>query len=96
MSANEMRIQKLLREESDTRRLGIKVKYMCLSLPCEHHKSMHGELFEIEQLKKTYDLSNVPADCRCAVVQVLVDDLGNPLTPSIVEKAKAQADSKKL
>lgn len=52
MAANEMRIQKLLREESDTRPLGIRVKYMCLSLACGHHKSMNGELLETEQVKK--------------------------------------------
>jgi hypothetical protein len=96
MSANEMRIQKIVREESDTKRLGIKVKYMCLSLSCEHHQALHGELFEVEKIKALYDLANVPADCRCAVTQVLVDDQGNPLTPAIVERAKAQAASKKL
>lgn len=95
MPVNEMRIKKLLREESDTKLVGILVKYMCLSLPCEHHQSLHGELFEIEEIKKLYDLTNVPAECRCAVIQILVDDHGNPLTPSIVEKAKSQASRKK-
>lgn len=95
MSANKLRIQKIVREESDTRRLGIKVKYMCLSLSCEQHQALHGELFDIHKIKTLYDLANVPTDCRCAVTQVLIDDQGNPLMPTVVERAKAQAASSK-
>lgn len=94
MSVNEMRIQKVLREENDTKRLGILVKYMCLSLSCKHHQSLHGELFGIDEIKKLYDLTRVPAECRCGVIQILVDDHGHPLTPSIVEKARSQSISK--
>lgn len=96
MTANRMRLDKVFKENEDVKRLGIPVKYMCLSLMCEHHKSLHGELFDVEEIKDLYSRENVPEDCRCGVTQVLVDEAGNPRNPSVVEKAKSQAREKNL
>ncbi|OLO09680.1 hypothetical protein BTW08_00920 [Salinicola sp. MH3R3-1] len=96
MTVNRMRLDKILKENEDVKRLGISVKYMCLSLMCDHHKSLHGELFDVEKIKDLYSLENVPEDCRCSVIQVLVDEAGKPRSPSIVEKAKSQASDKNL
>lgn len=91
MSPNEKRLQKVLRDEQSVNRLGIPVKYMCLSLMCEHHKSLHGELLDISEVMEIYKLESVPEDCRCGITQILMDETGNPRTPEIVEKAKSQA-----
>ena len=96
MTVNSMRLDKILKENEDVKRLGISVKYMCLSLMCEHHKSLHGELFDVEEIKDLYSLENVPEDCRCGVTQVLVDEAGKPRNPRVVEKAKSQARDKNL
>ncbi|MBS3667999.1 hypothetical protein [Vreelandella boliviensis] len=96
MTVNSMRLEKILRETEDVKRLGIPVKYMCLSLMCEYHKSLHGELFNIEEIKDLYSLENVPEDCRCGVTQVLVDEVGKPRNPRVVEKARLQSKDKIL
>jgi len=96
MTVNSMGLDKIIKENEDVKRLGIPVKYMCLSLMCDHHKSLHGELFNIEEIKDLYNLENVPEDCRCGVTQVLVDEAGNPRNPGVVEKAKSQARNKIL
>lgn len=96
MFVNSMRMKKILKENEDVKRLGIQVKYMCLSLMCEHHKSLHGELFGIEEITALYRLDNVPEDCRCGVTQVLVDETGKPRNPNVVENVKSQAKGRNL
>lgn len=94
MSINKLRIEKFLREENEAKRLGILVKYMCLTLSCVHHQSLHAELLDVEKIKEIYNTSSVPNGCSCAVVQILVDAHGEPLTPSIIRKAKTQLNGK--
>lgn len=96
MSVNSMRIEKILKEDEDVKRLGIQVKYMCLSLMCEYHKPLHGELFDIEEVTELYRLDIVPEDCRCGVTQVLVDEMGKPRNPNVVENAKSQTKDRIL
>lgn len=92
MTINHSRFDKFLREEAETRRLGIGVKFMCLSLPCMHHESLHGVLHSSDEIKSIYHPDIVPDDCKCAIVQVSVDDKGNPRIPRIVEKARGQLE----
>lgn len=96
MAVNSTRLNKILKEDEDVKRLGIPVKYMCLSLMCEHHKSLHGELFDTEEIRELYGLENVSDDCRCGVTQVLVDEAGELRNPRVVEKAKSQARDRDL
>lgn len=96
MTVNSMRLDKILKDDEDVKRFGILVKYMCLSLMCAHHKSLHAELFDVEEIKDIYSLENIPEDCRCGVTQVLVDETGKPKNPRVLEKAKSQAIDKKL
>lgn len=95
MSVHEIRIQKVLREEEDVKRLGVPVKYMCISLACKHHESLHGELLDIDTIKRVFSLNTVPDDCRCGITQILVDKSGVPLNPGVVERAKSQVFNKK-
>lgn len=94
MSINESRIKRIISEDAEVKKLGLKVKYMCLSLACDHHRSLHGELFGFGEIKTIYALESVPDGCRCGVTQVLVDNQGNPMTPKVVELAKSQAGKK--
>lgn len=96
MSVNSMRFGKILKEADEVKRLGISVKYMCLSLMCEHHKSLHGEVLDIGEVKSIYSLDNVPDGCRCGVTQIPVDETGKPIIQTIVEKAKSQARDRNL
>ncbi|MEL7966049.1 hypothetical protein AAG587_06720 [Vreelandella neptunia] len=96
MSVNSMRLQKIIKEDKDVKRLGISVKYMCLSLMCEHHKSLHGELFDFGEVTSLYDLDNIPEGCRCGVTQILVDETGKPRNPAVLEKAKSQTNHRDL
>lgn len=96
MSINSMRLEKILKEEESVKRLGIPVKYMCLSLMCKHHTSLHGELFDIVEVQRLYSLDNVPDGCCCGVTQILVDETGKPRHPTVVERAKSQARDRDL
>lgn len=96
VTVNGMRVKKLLKYEKDVKRLGISVKYICLSLMCEHHKLLHGELFEFSKIMEIYNLENVPEDCRCGITQILLDEEGMPRTPGLVSKIKSQAKIRNL
>lgn len=95
MSVNSMRLEKIIKEGEGVKRLGIPAKYMCLSLTCEHHKSLHGELFDIGEITSLYSLDNIPEDCRCGVTQILVDETGKPRNPAVVEKARPKGSRPK-
>lgn len=90
MSVNENRFNKLIREEDEVSRLGIRVKYLCLSLMCENHKQLHGKLLGFERAKEIYCLTAVPKNCRCGISQVRVDELGQPIDARLVEKVRSQ------
>tara|TARA_Y100000588_G_C13540804_1_gene621903 strand:- start:126 stop:476 length:351 start_codon:yes stop_codon:yes gene_type:complete len=91
MTVNDARLRKILQQSQEAERLGIKVKYLCFSSACEHHRYLHGDILDIEQVKHIYHLENVPEDCCCGVAQIDVDDAGQPKNPRFVEEVKAQA-----
>lgn len=90
MSVNEMRIAKFNSENENARRLGIRCKYLILSLTCQHHSQLHSELLTDSEMIENYIISAAPNNCTCAVVQTLVDDKGAPVISRPVERAKAQ------
>lgn len=90
MGIKQSRFDKFLKEEAETRRLGIGVKFMCLSLPCIYHDLRHGVLHDPDEIKSLFHPDLVPDDCKCGIVQVLVDDKGGPRAPGVVEKAWEQ------
>lgn len=90
MSVNQSRFDKLYREQNDAVRLGIKVKYICMSIQCPHHADLHGEILDFDEVVKIFSIENVPDGCRCACTQILVDDSGKPITPGVVERIRNQ------
>jgi hypothetical protein len=91
MSVNKNRFNILIREGDDVNRLGLRVKYLCLSLMCEYHEHLHGELLGFEKTKEIYSLEVVPKDCRCGITQVLVDECRQPKDASLVDRVRLQA-----
>ncbi|MCK0716463.1 hypothetical protein ACFO0U_01135 [Chromohalobacter sarecensis] len=90
MNINKMRSEKLFREQDDAVRVGIKVKYICMSNQCSHHEHLHGEIIEFEQALEIFSIKNVPPGCRCACTQIVVNDSGEPVSTNLVEKIKNQ------
>ncbi len=91
MSVKELRLKKLTLLEEQVNKLGIDVKYVCLSISCSYHRALHGKLFDAEQIKEIYSLENIQDDCNCSFTQVLVDHLGNPNNPKTIEKIRSQS-----
>lgn len=53
------------------------------------HAERHGKLFTAQQVREFWaDPTNVDG-CRCSVTPVMVDDDGNPLVPSIINRTRA-------
>ena len=93
MSVNENRFNKLIREENDVKRLGIRVEYLCLSLMCNHHSNLHGSLISFDKAKETFNLDSAPDDCRCGISQILIDENGMPTSMSLIERVRSQVRS---
>ncbi len=94
MSINENRFTNLVRAENNATRLGISVKYLCLSLRCEYHTHLHGELLDFDKVKEIYSLNVVPNKCCCAITQVLIDEHGQPKDSNLLERLRLQAHTK--
>lgn len=90
MDVNKSRIENIIKNQDDAVRLKIKTKYICMSSQCPHHEVLHGEILDFDEAVKIFSLKNVPADCRCGCVQILVDDAGNPTTPGVVDRIRNQ------
>lgn len=90
MEVNKMRSEKLIREQADAARLGIDVKYIFMSAQCPHHENLHGKVVEFDEAFEVFSIENVPSGCRCACTQILVDEKGEPFSPSLVKRIKSQ------
>ncbi|MDH1529157.1 hypothetical protein [Pseudomonas mosselii] len=92
-----MRIRKLQADIADTTRLCIAVRFLHLSalspVSRPSHMARHGELYTGEEMLEWWAAGDNRRSCRCACTPVLVDADGKPLTPEIVERAKAKLES---
>lgn len=74
-------------------RLGIRTMLMHLSAlkstSRASHVARHAKLFTIQEVANWYAIVPNMINCYCTQVEVLVDEDGIPLTPSIIERAKA-------
>lgn len=74
-------------------RLGIRTMLMHLSAlkstSRESHVARHAKLFTIQEVANWYAIVPNMIFCYCTQVEILVDEDGNPLTPSIIDRAKA-------
>ena len=73
--------------------LGIKTKVMHLSAlsPTTRpdHRARHAKLYTVQEERDWY--ANTPGasiNCKCGITEILVDSKGEPLYPSIIERAK--------
>lgn len=74
--------------------LGIKTKMMHLSALSSttrpSHRARHSKLFSIQEIRDWYAIIPNPINCRCAQVEILIGDDGEPLSKSIVARAQAK------
>lgn len=73
--------------------LGIKTMMMHISALSTttrpSHAKRHSKLYTTEQVREWMAISPNSINCKCTMVEVLVDDKGKPLTPAITAKAMA-------
>lgn len=74
--------------------LGIKTKMMHLSALSSttrpSHRARHSKIFSIQEVRDWYAIIPNPINCRCAQIEILVGDDGEPLSKSIVARAQAK------
>lgn len=74
-------------------RLGIRTRLMHLSalLPTSRswHIARHGDIFTVDEVREWYAEASNAINCRCAQVEVLVDENGNLLNERAQQKALA-------
>jgi len=89
---HESRMRRLDQEELSAKKFGSKQLYMHLSALSpttrKSHAERHGKLFTAKQVREFWsDPSNIEG-CKCGVVVVLVDDLGKPIVPQLLDRAR--------
>lgn len=89
-SVNELRILKFKDDNRIRESLELHVLYTTLSLACSFHKESHGKLFTANQILSIYDLDSVPDGCKCAIVSVLTNEQGLPISARSINKIRAQ------
>lgn len=52
------------------------------------HAARHAHLYTREAVRDWYAVDGNSINCKCSTASVMVDESGNPLVPSIVERAK--------
>lgn len=52
------------------------------------HAARHAKLYTSEEVRDWYSEDANSINCLCATIEILVDDKGEPLVPSIIERAK--------
>ncbi len=53
------------------------------------HRARHGRLFSIAEQQDFWSKDGNAINCKCTTVEVLVDDDGQPLDPTILDRARA-------
>lgn len=71
---------------------GLKTKLMHLSALSQttrrSHAARHAKLYTVEEVRDWYSRDANSINCKCSQTEVMVDDEGLPLLPSIVERAQ--------
>lgn len=87
-----MRMARIEAEQVDAKRLGIQHLYMHISAlsPTTRptHAARHGLLYTEEEIQEWWASDGNDVGCKCTTVMILVDEDGNPMTPSIIERAR--------
>lgn len=81
-------------DETDeaTEQYGIRMKLMHISALSpttrRSHAARHAHLYTSEEVREWYSIGANAINCKCSQISVLVDEDGQPLNETIVEKAK--------
>lgn len=82
-------------EEAD-RTLNLKTREVHISALSsttrDHHAARHGRLFTRDQVRDWFAEGVNSINCKCTTVTVMVDEKGEPLVPSTVERLVAQRE----
>lgn len=94
-----MRMERIKTGGSDAERLGIRYLYMHLSALSPNtrpsHAARHGHLYTEDEMQEWWGSDENDVECKCTAVMILVDEDGNPMTPSIIERARKTYDEAK-
>lgn len=88
MNVNELRLNKLERENAQVERLGINVSYIVNSVACSVHKTRHGELHSFSDVERLYSPAQIESDCKCSLLQIPLDSSGVPLSQALVDSLR--------
>lgn len=56
------------------------------------HRARHAKIYTIQEERDWWAITPNSINCRCATVEILTDDKGNPLSPALVERARRKLD----
>lgn len=60
----------------------------------ESHRARHGTLHPVQEQRDWWSRDGNRINCKCSTITVIVDKAGKPITPSLVEAARAQVRKK--
>lgn len=89
---NALQNAKLDESEQAAQDLGVRSRELWLSAMSpttrENHARRNGNLYTREEVREFYMAAGERCNCKCSTTTVLVDGNGEPLSPSIVERAR--------
>ncbi|MBK5074609.1 phage head morphogenesis protein [Budviciaceae bacterium CWB-B4] len=58
-----------------------------------NHALRHGHLYTIAEVQEWYSIGANAINCKCAQVEILVDNKGKPLNSKVIDKAKKEFET---
>jgi len=93
LKMHAMRMKYIDDTERSTKEHGLKLRLLHLSALSsdsrKSHTERHGKLFTFDEVRQFWAIPENVAGCKCSVSAALIDEAGNPLTPTILERARA-------
>jgi hypothetical protein len=91
-----VRMNRLDREEAEANRLGIDHRFMHMSALSpttrRSHAERSGNLYTADEIREWVSEGENSVGCKCAFVQVLVDENGKLRAPNIAERLRVARD----
>lgn len=91
---NALRTARMDEAEQATAEFGIKLRQMHLSALSpttrKTHAERHGHVYTVQAVRLWWSQDGNAINCKCSVVEVIVDDAGQPVNPDFVAKVRAQ------